>query len=76
MQLKVMPANHSVGQANSSMGLCEMPSTSITPKMAVTVNSDLNAAHSISASTTSSKDTGAFMMPSHVFCTCMRENAE
>ena len=33
-------------------------------------------AHSISASTTSSRLMGAFMMPSQVFCTCMRENAE
>ena len=53
-----------------------MPSTSITHRMAVTVNSDLNAAHSISAKTMSSKATGAFMMPSQVFCMCMRENAE
>ncbi|KAF1071389.1 MAG: hypothetical protein GAK39_01331 [Variovorax sp.] len=37
---------------------------------------DLNAAHSISASTMSSSPTGAFMIPSQVFCTCMREKAE
>ena len=36
----------------------------------------LNAAHSISASTMLSSPTGAFRMPSQVFCTCMRENAE
>ncbi len=53
-----------------------MPSASITPNMAVTVNSDLNAAQSISASTTLSRLTGAFMMPSQVFCTCMRLKAE
>ena len=53
-----------------------MPSASITPMMATTVNSALKAAHSISASTTSSSRTGAFRMPSQVFCTCMRENAE
>ena len=32
--------------------------------------------HSHSASITSSSDTGALMMPSHVRCMCMRENAE
>lgn len=53
-----------------------MPSASITPRMAVTVNRALKPAHSISASTTSSRLTGAFMMPSQVFCTCMREKAE
>ncbi|MCY1240352.1 hypothetical protein D9M72_531950 [compost metagenome] len=36
----------------------------------------MNAAHSISASTMSSSPTGAFMIPSQVFCTCIRENAE
>ena len=44
--------------------------------MAMTVKADLNAAHSSSASSTLSRLTGAFMMPSQVFCTCMRENAE
>ena len=53
-----------------------MPSASITSKMTLTVNSDLKAAQSISASTTSSSCTGAFMMPSQVRCTCMREKAE
>ena len=53
-----------------------MPKANITHKIAVAVNNALNAAHSISASSTSSKRTGAFMMPSQVFCTCMRENAE
>ena len=71
----MMPTKSSTGQATSSLGLWLMPSASITPKMAVTVNSALKAAHSISAST-SSRLMGAFMMPSQVFCTCMRENAE
>ena len=53
-----------------------MPSASITPRMAVTVNSALKAAQSISASSTLSRLMGAFMMPSQVFCTCMREKAE
>ena len=65
-----------MGQASTSIGLRLMSSASITPMMAVTVNSDLNAAHSISASSTSRRSTGAFMMLSQVFCTCMRENAE
>ena len=43
--------------------------------MAVDIT-DLVAVHSHSAITTSSSDTGALMMPSHVRCTCMRENAE
>ena len=72
----MMPTPSSTGHATSNLGLWLMPRASITPRMAVTVNSALNAAHSISASTTSSSVTGAFMMPSQVFCTCMRENAE
>ena len=76
MQLKVMPTPSKIGQATSSLGLWLMPKTSMTPKIAVTVKSDLNAAHSISAMTTLSRLTGAFMMPSQVFCTCMREKAE
>ena len=35
-----------------------------------------DAHHSHSASTTSSSESGALMMPSQVRCTCMRENAE
>ena len=76
MQLKVMPANSKIGQATKSLGLWLMPKPSITNKMALTVNKDLNAAHSISANTTSSSRTGALRMPSQVFCTCMREKAE
>ena len=72
----MMPTKSSTGHATSNLGLWLMPRASITPKMAVTVNSALKAAHSISASTTSSRLMGAFMMPSQVFCTCMRENAE
>ncbi|OIQ64726.1 hypothetical protein GALL_537210 [mine drainage metagenome] len=53
-----------------------MPSASMTAKMAVTVNRDLKAAHNISASTILPRLTGAFMMPSQVFCTCIREKAE
>jgi hypothetical protein len=73
---KVMPAPMSTIHATKSFGLWLMPSPSITNRIAVTVKIDLNAAHSISAITMSSSPTGAFMMPSHVFCTCMRENAE
>src|SRR5687768_4841027 len=76
MHEKVMPTHSSTGQATSSLGLWLMFSASITHRMAVTAESDLKPAHSISASTTSSRLTGAFMMPSQVFCTCMREKAE
>ncbi len=72
----ITPASSNTGHAISSFGLWLMPSASITPMIAVTVKNALNAAQSISASTTSSRPTGAFMMPSQVFCTCMRENAE
>ena len=71
-----MPTPSSTSQAASSLGLWLMPRASITHRMAVTVNSALKPAHSISAITTLSRLTGAFMMPSQVFCTCMRENAE
>ena len=76
MQLKVMPTIKRIGNATSKSGLCEMPRPSITSKIATEVVSDLNAAHNISASKMLSKFTGAFMMPSQVFCTCMREKAE
>ena len=76
MQLKVMPTHKRMGHAANSFQLWVMPSVHMTPKMAVMVKSDLKAAHSISAKSTSSKRMGAFMMPSHVFCTCMREKAE
>ena len=71
-----MPAHNSTGIASNSFGEWLMPRASITPMMASTENSALKAAHNISPSTTSSRPTGAFMMPSQVFCTCMRENAE
>ena len=76
MQENVIPTPSSTGQAASSLGLWLMPRPSITNRSAVTVNSALKPAHSISASTTLSRLTGAFMMPSQVFCTCMREKAE
>ena len=44
--------------------------------MAVVDITDLVAAHTHSAMTTSSSETGALMIASHVRCTCMRENAE
>ena len=71
-----MPTPSSTGHATSNLGLWLMPRASITPRMAVTVNSALKAAHSISASNTSSSPTGVFKIPSQVFCTCMREKAE
>ena len=76
MQENIMPTPSKIGHATNSLGLWLMPSASITHKMAVTVNTALKAAHSISASTRSSRPMGAFMMPSQVFCTCMRLNAE
>lgn len=48
----------------------------MTPKIALAVNRLLNAAHSISASTMSSRVSGACSKPSQVFCTCIRLNAE
>jgi hypothetical protein len=62
--------------SHQELGAVADAQPSITNKMALTVNKDLNAAHSISANTTSSSRTGAFRMPSQVFCTCMREKAE
>ena len=71
-----MPASPSSGNASSSIGLWLMPRASITSRITTLVKSALKAAQSISASTTSSSRTGAFMMPSQVRCTCMREKAE
>ena len=71
-----IPTRPNSGQASSSMGLWLMSSASITSKITLMVNSDLKAAQSISAISTSSSCIGAFMMPSQVRCTCMREKAE
>ena len=48
----------------------------MTTRIAVVDITALVAAHIHSASTTSSSEIGALMMPSQVRCTCMRENAE
>jgi hypothetical protein len=76
MHENAMPTKRSTAHAARSFGLWLMLSASITKRIAVAVNNALKPAHSISASRMLSRFTGAFMMPSHVFCTCMRENAE
>ena len=75
-QLNVIPVSNNTGHASNRCVLVLMFKASITSMIAVLVNSDLKAAHNISANTTLSRLTGAFMMPSHVFWTCIRENAE
>ena len=48
----------------------------MTTRIAITDITLLVAAHTHSAKTTSSSETGALMIASHVRCTCIRENAE
>src|SRR6266566_4162583 len=48
----------------------------ITPRIANTEMTLLVPAHIHSANSTSSSDSGALMIASHVRCMCMRENAE
>src|ERR1700687_5225820 len=48
----------------------------ITTRIAITDMTLLLAAHIHSAKRTSSSDSGALMIASHVRCMCMRENAE
>ena len=48
----------------------------MTARIAVVEITAFEPHHSHSASTTSSSAIGALMMPSHVRCTCIRENAE
>ncbi len=54
----------------------DRPSSHTTARIATPESTLLEAAQASSASTTSSRSTGAFMMASQVRCTCMREKAE
>ncbi len=64
------------GSTQSANHECPKPSAMMTSRIAST-EITLFEAHQIhSASMTSSSDTGALMIASHVRCTCMRENAE
>jgi len=55
---------------------CPNPSSITTASIAITEITLLVAAQIHSASMTSSSDSGALMIASHVRCTCMREKAE
>ena len=61
------------GQASSKVGAVEMPSTTMTRRMAVAVKSDLKPAQMASASTMSRRPMGALRMPSQVRCGPIRE---
>ena len=64
------------GSTQSASHECPKPSTMITPRIASTDITLLDAAQIHSANRTSSSDSGALMIASQVRCTCMRENAE
>ncbi len=52
------------------------PSATITARIAAVDTTAFDAVQIHSASITSSSDSGALMIASHVRCTCIRENAE
>ncbi len=70
------PTRKPSGRIQSASHVWPNPSATITRRIAVVDISALVAHQAHSASTTSSSAIGALMMPSHVRCTCMRENAE
>ena len=73
---KVRPIRKASGMIHSVRGECDSPSAKIISRMAKPDRKLLLAAHMASASSTSSRLSGVFMIASQVFCTCMRENAE
>ena len=71
-----MPIKNSNGGTSRVVGCSPMPNINNTINIATPDMSDLLAAHSISANTMSSNVRGVYINVSHVFCTCIRENAE
>ncbi len=63
-------------RTHSDSGELDSPSAQMTASIARPDSTLFEAAQTSSASTTSSRSTGAFMMAFQVCCTCMRENAE
>src|SRR5258705_3142041 len=64
------------GNPHSASADLVKPSAVATSSTALPAMKLLLAAHTSSATSTSSSVTGALMIASHVFCTCMRENPE
>ena len=71
-----MPVTNMTGSAHSASHDWARPSAVATTSTAIPDNRLLLAAHTASPMSTSSSVTGAFMIASHVRCTCMRENPE
>src|ERR1041384_4576308 len=70
------PVRNMTGSVQSASQEPVKPSAVATISTATPDNMLLLAAHTASPMTTSSSITGAFMIASQVFCTCMRENPE
>src|SRR6266567_1131337 len=73
---KVRPTINPSGSTHSASHECPNPSSMTTIRMASTDITLFDAAQTHSAKTTSSSESGALMMASHVRWTCMREKAE
>src|SRR6185369_1758870 len=73
---KHSPTSTTTASAHSDSGDCDRPMAHTTTRRASPERNSLAVTHSNSASTTSSRATGAFMMASQVRCTCMREKPE
>ncbi len=64
------------GRIHSASQEWPKPSSMITARIAAVEITAFDAAQTHSANTTSSSDSGALMIASHVRCMCIRENAE
>mgnify|MGYP002682756376 CR=1 FL=1 len=73
---RTLDATATITDSDAMVPIMPSPSATITRRIAVVDISALVAHQAHSASTTSSSAIGALMMPSHVRCTCIRENAE
>ena len=72
----VSPTMKPSGRTHRASHECPNPNPRMTMRIASTDITLFDAAQIHSANMTSSSETGALMMASHVRCTCMRENAE
>src|SRR3970040_2426572 len=73
---KASPVRKTTGKTHNASGDCARPRAAATTSTAVPESTLLLAAQTASPMTTSSSVTGALMIASHVFWTCIREKPE
>src|SRR6266702_173592 len=73
---KLRPMSGTSASTHKDRAEFDRPRSHTTARIAAPESTLFDAAQASSASTTSSRSTGAFMIASQVRCTCMREKAE